>query len=217
MPFDLKNTRASYQQSVDHIFKYFLGITIEFYTDDIIVTSKCKEDHLKYLQQVFDRLNHFNMKLNANKCIFGVTSVKFPGYMVTNQGIEAVPAKLRVVANMLPPKSRKQIQNHIGMIVALKIFISKASDRTKLLIHLLKKGSTYKWTEDCQKSFDDLKIYLHTPPMLVIPMSGDILGMYLGVKDFTISGVLFQEIEKPRSQYTTSAEDFCFPKQGIRL
>lgn len=69
---------ATYQNLVDHIFKNLIEITMGVYINDIIVKSKYKEDYLMYLQEVFDRLNQFKLKLNAIKCIFGITLAKIP-------------------------------------------------------------------------------------------------------------------------------------------
>ena len=97
---------------------------------------------------------------------------------------------------MPTPKTKKQIQKLNGMIVAINRFISKASDRTRPLLQLLKKGASYEWTDECDKCFRDLKEYLQSPPVLTAPSLGDILGLYLGCSDFAISGVIFKEHEK---------------------
>ena len=77
---------------------------------------------------MFNKLDKYNMKLNAAKCIFRVTSAKFLGHMITSRGIEVNPAKISAVADMQPPKTKKQIHKLNGMIVALNRFISKALD-----------------------------------------------------------------------------------------
>ncbi|KAL5702453.1 hypothetical protein ACHQM5_027671 [Ranunculus cassubicifolius] len=200
MPFGLKNAGATYQRLVTEMFKEMLGKTVEVYVDDMIVKSKNKENHVADLEAVFARLNKYNMKLNPAKCAFGVSSGKFLGYMITNRGIEADPAKIRAVCDMPKPESKRQIQKLNGMIVAINRFISKASDRTRPLLQLLKKGATYEWTEECEKCFQDLKLYLASPPVLTSPSEGDILGLYLGMSEFAISGVLFKhkdKVEKP--------------------
>lgn len=82
------------------------------------------------------------------------------------------------------------------MIVTLNKFISKASNHTRSLLQPLIKGSTYRWTPECQQLFDNLKTYLQTPPILTTPISGDIINLYLGVLDFAISDIIFKEIDK---------------------
>ena len=83
MPFGLKNARATYQRLVTKIFRSLLGETMEVYIDDILVKSKKLFDHTKHLQDAFEILRKYSMKLNPLKCVFGVTSGKFLGFMVT--------------------------------------------------------------------------------------------------------------------------------------
>ena len=140
------------------------------------------------------------MKLNPEKCTFGVSSGKFLGYMITARGIEADPSKIRAIQEMPRPRTKKQIMRLNGMLVAMNRFIAKASDRARPLLQLLKKGSGFKWTDEYERCFNDLKEYLLTPPVLASPVPSDILGLYLGVSEFAVSGVLFKDdnsIEKP--------------------
>ena len=83
MSFGLKNAGATYQRLVTKIFRPLLGETIEVYIDDMLVKSKERFDHTKYLQEAFELLRRYDMKLNPLKCAFGVSSSKFLGFMVT--------------------------------------------------------------------------------------------------------------------------------------
>ena len=91
MPFGLKNAGATYQRLVTKMFRSLLGNTIEVYIDDMLVKSKQRQDHVTHLQQVFDILRQYGMKLNPLKCAFGVSAGKFLGFMVTQKGIEENP------------------------------------------------------------------------------------------------------------------------------
>ena len=74
MPFGLKNTRATYQILVTKIFIPLLGNTMEAYIDDMLVKSKERFDHTKHLQEAFELLRRYGMKLNHLKRAFGVSS-----------------------------------------------------------------------------------------------------------------------------------------------
>ena len=71
--------------------------------DDMLVKSLDEEEHLDDLQETFDTLRRFSMKLNPSKCIFGVLSGKVLGFMVSHRGIEANPEKIKAILNMKPP------------------------------------------------------------------------------------------------------------------
>ena len=85
MPFGLENAGATFQSLVTEVFKPQLGRNAESYINDMIVKSRKSEDHLTDLQETFDRLRYYNLKLNPLKCVFGVGEGKFPGYLVLNE------------------------------------------------------------------------------------------------------------------------------------
>ncbi|XP_038699702.1 uncharacterized protein LOC119997000 [Tripterygium wilfordii] len=128
MPFGLKNAGATYQQLVNKMFSKYLGDTMEVYIDDMLVKSLVADQHLEHLQQAFDLLIKYNMKLNPSKCSFGVASGKFLGYMVTKRGIEANPDQIRSILNIPSPTCVKDIQRLNGRVTALSRFISRSSD-----------------------------------------------------------------------------------------
>ena len=94
MPFGLKNAGATYQRLVNRIFKPLVGRTIKVYVDDMITKSKIPKEHVGHLEETFELLRKYKMKLNPEKCAFGVESGKFLGFMVSYRGIEANPKKI---------------------------------------------------------------------------------------------------------------------------
>ena len=114
MPFDLKNVGTTYQRLVTKIFRPLLGNTMEAYIDDMLVKSKERFDHTKHLQEAFELLRRYDMKLNSLKCGFRVSSSKFSGFMVTHRGIEANPIQLKVIMDSQAPTFRKGVQQLIG-------------------------------------------------------------------------------------------------------
>ncbi|KAM2981860.1 hypothetical protein FF2_013128 [Malus domestica] len=87
MPFGLKNTGATYQHAMQRIFNNMLHKNVECYVDDVFVKTKKRSDHLKDLRIVFDRLQHYNLKMNSLKCAFGV---KHRGMEVDQSKIKAI-------------------------------------------------------------------------------------------------------------------------------
>ena len=72
MPFGLKNVGATYQRLVNKVFKPLIGRTMEVYVDDIITKSKIPKEHVGHLDETFGFLRKYKMKLNPEKCAFGV-------------------------------------------------------------------------------------------------------------------------------------------------
>ena len=85
------------------MFRPQIRQNVEVYVDDMLVKSLDEEEHLDDLQETFDTLRRFSMKLNPSKCVFEVSSGKFLGFMVSHRGIEANPEKIKMILNMKPP------------------------------------------------------------------------------------------------------------------
>ena len=83
MPFGLKNAGATYQRLVNKMFSKQIGRNMEVYVDDILVKSKEELAHLDDLKETFATLKQYQMRLNPSKCVFGLASGKFLGFMVS--------------------------------------------------------------------------------------------------------------------------------------
>ena len=193
MPFELKNDGATYQRLVTKMFRPFLGSTMEVYVDDMLVKSKQRPNHATHLQQGFDLLREYGMKLNPLKCAFGVKAGKFLGFMVTQRGIEANPAQLKAILQSPALSSKKGIQRLTGRLAALGRFISRSTDRLKPFFTTLRGANRDEWNEECDKAFVAIKKYLIEPPILVSQEAGDTLYLYLVASDIAVSAALFKE------------------------
>lgn len=97
MPFGLKNAGATYQRVMTVLFHDMMHKKIEVYVDDMIAKSKTEEEHVEYLLKLFQRPRKYKIRLNPNKCTFGVRSGKLLGFIVSQQGIEVDPDKVRAI------------------------------------------------------------------------------------------------------------------------
>jgi hypothetical protein len=198
MPFGLKNAGATYQRLVNKMFHDQIGRNVEVYVDNMLVKSKKDEDHLADLKETFQTLRRYNMKLNPGKCVFGVSSGKFLGFMVSQRGIEANPDKIKAILEMSPPRTVKEVQSLTGKAAALNRFVSRSTDKCLPFFRTLKKA--FQWTEECQKAFEELKVYLSSPPLLSPSKTGEELYLYLAVSASAVSSALIREedhIQKP--------------------
>ena len=109
MPFGLKNAGATYQLLVNHMFRPQIGRNIEVYVDDMLVKSLDEGKHLDDLQETYNTLKRYDMKLNPSKCTFGVASGKFLGFMVSHRGIEANLKKIKEILDMKPLQNIKEV------------------------------------------------------------------------------------------------------------
>ena len=198
MSFGLKNAGATYQRLVNRRFQKQIGTTMEVYIDDMLVKSTIAELHVAHLSEAFQILRNYNMKLNPAKCAFGVSAGKFLGFIVNHRGIEANPDKIKVVLDMPSPSGIKEVQRLIGRIAALSRFVSRASDKCHPFFQILKKA--FQWDTKCEEAFSALKTYLSSPPILVSPIEGELITLYLAVSDFSTNAILVRDKERVQHQ-----------------
>ncbi|XP_070032651.1 uncharacterized protein [Nicotiana tomentosiformis] len=160
---------------------------MEVYLDDMLVKSTQTGDHFQYLSDTFEILRKYNMKLNPEKCAFGVALGKFLGFLVSNRGIEVNPAQIKAIEE-IPDilTSKKEVQRLTWRIAALGRFISKSSEKSFKFFSVLKKQNQFEWTDECQQALKDLKSYLSNPPLLAKPKDGERLLIYFVVLEVAI-------------------------------
>lgn len=185
VPFGLKNAGATYQRLVNKMFSQQIGRNMEVYMDDMLVKSKEGLTNLDDLKETFVTLKKHRMRLNPSKCVFGVASGKFLGFMVSQRGIEANPEKVRAIINMTSPRTVKEVQKLTGRIAALNRFVSRATDKCLPFFKTLKHA--FAWTDECKAAFQELKRYLSSPPLLSPSKEGEDLYLYLAVSVSAVS------------------------------
>ncbi|XP_016172385.1 uncharacterized protein LOC107614759 [Arachis ipaensis] len=181
------------------------------------MTRFAEANYVKDLPEIFQQLLKYNMKLNPDKCAFGVQSGKFLGFILTCRGIEANLEKCRAVLNMRSPKTVKEIHQLTGRLAALARFLPRIAHRSHHFFKNLRKQQEFHWTEECEKAFTELKAILSAPPILQTPEVGKPFYLYLSITDHAISFVLVTEAEKQQhSVYFVSKSlqnaEICYPK-----
>ena len=109
MPFGLRNARATYQRCKLHVFRDHIGRIIEAYVDDIIVKSKEPNDLVTDLKITFDCLRAKGVKLNPEKCVFGVPRGMLLGFIVSQLSIEPDPEKVSAITRIGPIRDLKAV------------------------------------------------------------------------------------------------------------
>ncbi|XP_039056854.1 LOW QUALITY PROTEIN: uncharacterized protein LOC120199967, partial [Hibiscus syriacus] len=200
MPFGLKNAGATYQRAMVTLFHDMMHKEIEVYVDDMIVKAKTEEEHIGNLRKLFKRLRRCQLKLNPNKCTFGVTSGKLLGFVVSRKGIEIDPDKVKAIQNLPPPQTQKEVRGFLGRLNYIARFISQLTEKCDPIFRLLRKNNSGEWSEDCQKAFETVKRYLSSTPILAPPISGKPLILYLSVYENSMGCVLGQRDQTEKKE-----------------
>ena len=200
MSFGLKNAGATYQRAMVALFHDMMHQEIEVYVDDIIAKSKSEEEHLVNLRKLFERLKKYQLRLNPAKCTFGVKSGKLLGFVVSQKGIEVDPEKVKAILEMPEPRTERQVRGFLGRLNYIARFISQLTAICEPLFKLLRKNQTDRWNEDCQEAFGRIKKCLMNPPVLMPPVPGRPLILYMTILDESMGCMLGQHDESGKKE-----------------
>nr|KYP40046.1 Retrovirus-related Pol polyprotein from transposon opus [Cajanus cajan] len=170
---------------------------VAVYIDDIVIGSKRKVDHIQHLKLSFGRMRKHGLKMNPLKCVFSVSAGDFLGFVVHQKGIEIDKNKTREIMETKPPSNKKELQSLLGKINFLRRFILNLLEKTKVFSPFLrlKKEEEFRWDEDHQKAFEEIKSYLINPLVMVPPSEGRKQKLYVSANDLTNASMLSQDDE----------------------
>nr|KYP71171.1 Auxin response factor 4 [Cajanus cajan] len=133
----------SIDRLMDKVFHQQIGKNMEVYIDDMVRKTTSTGSHIVNLAEVFGEIRRHNMRLNPEKCAFGVQGRKFLGFMITNRGIEANLEKCEAIINMKSPQTLKLA----GWLASLSRFIPDLVEKAKSIINLLRKPKEFDYKQ----------------------------------------------------------------------
>nr|AAX95936.1 retrotransposon protein, putative, Ty3-gypsy sub-class [Oryza sativa Japonica Group]ABA93392.2 retrotransposon protein, putative, Ty3-gypsy subclass [Oryza sativa Japonica Group] len=158
MSFGLTNAPAFFMNLMNKVFMEFL--------DKFVVSE---EEHEQHLRLVLEKLKEHQLYAKFSKCDFWLSEVKFLGHVITAQGVAVDPSNVESVTKWTPPKAMSQIRSFLGLAGYYRRFIENFSRIARPMTQLLKKEEKFKWTAECDKSFEELKKKLVSAPVLILP------------------------------------------------
>jgi hypothetical protein len=147
----------------------YLDKFVVVFIDDILIYSKMEAEHEEHQRLVLEKLRANQLYVELSKCEFWLSQVALLGHLISTGGVSIDLGKVREVMNWMPPMNIWGIGSFLGLAGYYHRFIKDFSKITKPMTWLLEKGKTFKWTQDCQASFEELKKYLTTAPVLILP------------------------------------------------
>ena len=205
MPFGLCNAPATFQRCMLSIFSDLVERIMEVYMDEITVYGGSFEECLINLETVLHRCIEKNLVLNWEKCHFMVNQGIVLGHFISEKGIEVDKEKIDLISKLPFPTNVKTVRQFLGHAGFYRRFIMDFSKIAKPLYKLLEKDAKFIWDIDCQKSFEELKAYLTTAPIVRAPNWQLPFEVMYDVSDLAIGAVLGQREEgKPYVVYYAS-------------
>ncbi|XP_041379816.1 uncharacterized mitochondrial protein AtMg00860-like [Gigantopelta aegis] len=157
------------------------------YIHDILVTGKTKEDHLRNLKEVFQRLEKHGFRVKREKCIFLQESVEYLAHQIDQTGIQAVPSKIDAIVNAPEPTNVQELRSFLGLLNYNGKFIQNLSSILHPLNRLLQVKQKWDWTEEYSQAFKRAKdqltsseVLIHYDPKLPINLATDASAYGIG-------------------------------------
>eukprot|EP00253_Pinus_taeda_P015881 PITA_15881 len=193
LPFGLCNAPATFQRAFIGIFSDMLNDSMEIFMDDFTPYGVSFEDALQNLEKVLKRCIQAHLALSTEKCHMMMNEGIVLGHFISFQGIQVDPSKILVIQNLFVPKTQTDVRSFLGHAGYYRRFIKDFSKVASPLFFLLMKNAEFKWTNSCQKAFEELKHQLSTAPILRGPDWNLPFHISSDASDIAIGAVLGQE------------------------
>jgi len=192
MPFGLTNAPATFQGLTNKIFIPYLRNFVLVFFDDILFYSRNWKDHNNHLDKVLQFLEDNHLFAKRSKCEFGKGELEYLGHIISGEGVKVDPKKIYSTLDWLVPKSITSLRGFLGLTRYYKKFVRNYARIAAPLTELLKKGS-FKWNEEANKAFENIKIAMTTTPILATLDFTKTFTVECDVPGQGIGAVLMQE------------------------
>ena len=193
LPFGISSAPEHFQRRVSTILDSISGVLCNM--DDILVYGENQTVHDRRLIRVLECQKESGVTLNDQKCEFSKTSIKFLGYIVSDQGIEVDPDKIDAIVNMSPPIDITSLRRFLRMINQLAKFLPNLAKITKPLRELLVKSNDWTWGPLQIESFTQLKSLVTSLPVLVHFDINRATVVSADASSYSIGSVLLQKVD----------------------
>ncbi|XP_067647345.1 retrovirus-related Pol polyprotein from transposon 17.6 isoform X4 [Eurosta solidaginis] len=189
MPFGLFNAPATFERLMDQVLKGLHWKTCLVYLDDIIVLGKNFDEHLRNLEEVFQRIAGAGLKLSPKKCALFKKEVNYLCHKVTTEGICTANEEIEAVKDWPRPQNLHELRSFLGLCTYYRRFVPNFSSVAHSLHELTRKNKAFEWKKEQEGAFQTLKERLCTAPMLAYPISGATFILDTDASGYAIGGV----------------------------
>ncbi|KAG7594042.1 Zinc finger CCHC-type [Arabidopsis thaliana x Arabidopsis arenosa] len=192
MPFGLTNAPAAVMKMMNGISREFLDEFVIIFIDDILVYSKDRETHQNHIKTVLERLREQKLFAKLSKCSFWQRSIGFLGHIISDQGVSVDPEKIRSIKEWPRPKNATEIRSFLGLAGYYRRFVKGFASMAQPMTRLTGKDAKFQWSEECEKSFSELKSMLTSAPVLTLPEADEPYMVYTDASIIGLGCVLMQ-------------------------
>src|SRR5467141_1552427 len=190
MPEGLTNAPAAFQWFMNDIFADMIDVIVIIYLDDILIYSDNITKHKAHVREVLRRLHANGLFSHADKCEFHVTSCEYLGYMLSPEGLTMAQYKVQIIQDWPEPRKVKDIQSFLGFANFYRHFIYGYSEITIPLMRLTRKGTSWRFSDECRSAFEALKKAFTTAPVLTHWIPDTQITVETDASDYALTAVL---------------------------
>ncbi|KAH0650243.1 hypothetical protein KY284_030155 [Solanum tuberosum] len=192
MLFGLTNALATFMDLMNRVFKQYLDLFVIVFIDAILIYSRNEEEHMNHLRMVLQTLKDRQLFAKFSKCEFWLQLVSFLGHIVSSEGIPVDSQKIKVVKKWPRPTSLTDIRSFLGLAGYYRRFVEGFSSIASPLTKLTQKKVKFQWSDDCERSFAELKTRLTTSLVLTLPEGLDGYMIYCDASRVGLGCVFIQ-------------------------
>jgi hypothetical protein len=194
MPFGLRNASNTFQRMIDRVTGD-LDFCFAF-QDDLEVASQTEELHRRHLRQIFQRLREHGLVINAEKCVFGASTIDFLGHRVDASGVRPLPAYVEAVVDFPPPTNVKELQGFLGLLNFYRKFLPGVASTLRPFTDALRGGGKgadrIVWTPEMATAFSSSKQVLAKATYLAHPLPGAAISLTVDASSTHVGAGLHQ-------------------------
>ena len=168
MPFGLMNAPATFQATMNDIFRPYLRKFVLVFFDDILIYSRDIEEHQMHLRMILSVLVEHCFVANQAKCRFGCAQIDYLDHIISGEGVAVDPEKVKCILAWPTPKNVKGVRGFLGLTRYYRKFIQDYGKIAKPLTELTKKDN-FSWGIEAVKAFEEMKRIMTSPPVLILP------------------------------------------------
>jgi transposase InsO family protein len=199
-PFGLANAPSSFQKYINWTLREYLDDFCSAYLDDVLIYSEGDlDEHREHVKKVLSKLQEAGLQLDIDKCEFECTETRYLGFIVrAGEGVQMDPKKVEAIQEWETPTTIKGLRGFLGFANFYRQFIEAYSEIVRPLVDLTRKDTPFRWTEDCEGSFQELKRLFTTGPILATFSPSRTTVLETDSSGYTIGGVLSQYDDQGR-------------------
>ena len=195
LPFGLTNAPATFMHLMHSIFREHLDSFMVIFLDDILIYSQNLDDHMKHVKMALQILRKHQLYAKPSKCSFFQHSVEYLGHIVSSNGVEPDPAKIKAIHEWKIPTNVKEIRSFLGLAGYYRRFIQDFAKIAAPLTDLTRKNIPYRWSLREGEAFNKLKELMTQAPVLQLADPNLEYKVTCDASDFAVGAVLSQEHE----------------------